>query len=97
MLVDDLKNNFVDVIAIFDGTGRIRPLYLKVEGFDAVKIEHILSRGDAPFTGKGNVLLFQCVYDHMGEQRSIMLYYHVKDHVWTIPGTRDKNGRICVC
>ena len=52
MLVDDLKNNFVDVIAIFDGTGRIRPLYLKVEGFDAVKIEHIKPRG-CPFYRQG--------------------------------------------
>ena len=47
MACSNMKTNFVDVIAIFNGEGNIRPLYIKIQGFDTVKIEHIVSKGDA--------------------------------------------------
>lgn len=94
MACSNMKTNFVDVIAIFNGEGNIRPLYIKIQGFDTVKIEHIVSKGDAPFTGRGNVIAYKCTYIYMNEQKIVTLYYHIKDHVWTVPGLQNDAGRV---
>lgn len=80
-----MEQNGVHVIALFNADGRIRPIYVKIEGYDSIKIEHVISVKDAPFCGTGNVLEFLCVYIQNNIQKKFKLRFNVHDHVWSIP------------
>ena len=82
-----MKNeNAVNVIAVFNSDGKIRPLYVKAEGYDTVKVSRVVSVKDAPFSGSGNVLAFTCRYISENMEKEILLYYNIHAHLWTVPG-----------
>ena len=80
-----MDHNSVHVIALFDTDGNIRPIYIKAEGYDAIKIEHVLSSKDAPFCGTGRVLEFVCTYIKNNTRKKFRLHYSIRDHIWSIP------------
>lgn len=83
-----MEENRVDVIAVFDKEGNIRPLYVKLQGHDSVKVEKVYKIGNAPFAGSGNILEYDCGYVVDDTMRKFCLYYHVHEHCWTVPESR---------
>ena len=80
-----MNHNNVHVIALFESNGSIRPIYVKAEGYDAVKIERVLSIKDAPFCGTGNVMEFNCTYIQNNMRKELKLRFSIRDHIWSIP------------
>lgn len=80
--------NGVDVIAVFNADGDLRPLYVKIEGHDSVKVERVLSSKTVGYAGMETVE-FVCAYVFMNELRNLKLNYHVQEHVWAVPGMID--------
>ena len=87
----DVTIHGIDVIAMFNDQGEIRPLYAKIKGYGTIKIEGVISVDDAPFTGRGNVLEFVCEYVLKNMTNMFKLRYHVKEHMWSAPGLQE-NG-----
>lgn len=66
----------VPVLASFDSTGTIRPLYVRI-GSDAYKILSCYSQAYGPLT------IYHCTVNNMGMQREIALTYHPRECCWT--------------
>lgn len=85
MIIDDWKEQKgIDVIAIFDSKGNIRPLYAKVEGYDAIKIENVIDVKNTTYER----LDFTCVYIREGIKKKFTMCYNAQTHLWTIPGMK---------
>lgn len=80
--------NSVDVIAVFHSNGHLRPLYVKLEGYDSVKIEEVISSKTVHYAGI-ETMKFVCSYVFMNEKRHLELHYHVQEHIWSVPGYRN--------
>lgn len=85
MIIDDWREQKgVDVIAIFDSKGNIRPLYVKVEGYDAIKIESVTDVKNTTF----EQIDFTCIYIREGMKKKFKMCYNSRTHLWTIPGMK---------
>lgn len=76
--------NAVDVIAVFDTEGNIRPIYFKAQG-DSVKVEKVLSRKQTKFAGI-DTIEYTVLYISDDYKRQVKLHYYIDAHTWSMPG-----------
>lgn len=76
----DFKNSIlVPVIASFDSEGHILPLYVRING-ESFKIHSAwLKPGFYPTS------TFQCQIEDNGTIKPLILIYHQRESVWTMP------------
>ena len=78
-LHDSPNLKIVPVISSFDCSGRIVPLYVRLQG-EAFKIYNAYE-----FDSTYSILRFRCeIIDH-GRIKLIKLTYHVSYHTWSMP------------
>lgn len=77
-------NRSVDVIAVFNNLGKIRPIYVKIEGFDVIKIDQVVKVKTEKESASPRIE-FQCSYIYQNEKRMIILYFWLNKHIWAIP------------
>ena len=75
---DPSSMTLVSVIASFDTTGNIRPLYIGIHG-ESYKIHASFCKKDYDFR------LFECQVEDHGTIRHIALTFHPREYFWTIP------------
>lgn len=68
----------VPVIASYDASGNILPLYLGYNGESYKVVSAILKPGH-------RIKVFQCKLDVYGRVRNVTLSFHPNENVWTIP------------
>ena len=74
-----IYNNIVSVIASFDSEGHVKPLYVRINE-DSLKVY-----SSCPKPSFYDFLEFQCkVIDH-DYLKPLLLTYHKKENIWTIP------------
>lgn len=70
---------FVPVVASFDSTGQIKPLYVRINGNPL----EILSAKEKPAFMSTRV--FQCVVGDHGIEKPLSLTYHCREGAWSTP------------
>ena len=66
----------VPVLAAFDNSGSIRPLYVRI-GKESYKISSCFSRS------YGALTIYTCTVNNLGMQREVTLTYHPNESCWT--------------
>jgi len=69
----------VPVISSFDTSGKIMPLYIRLEGEQYKIYNPILKDSNM------SILSFQCEVMDCDRVKPITLHYHIKEHTWSIP------------
>lgn len=75
----NFHNNIVSVIASFDAEGHVRPLYVRVNE-NSLKVYSSWLKPS--FQG---FLEFQCNVIENNHLKPLLLTYHKRENVWTIP------------
>lgn len=73
----------VPVIASFDASGNIRPLYIGVHG-ESYKVLTCSCKKVYDFP------VYKCQVEDHGIARHVDLTYHPREHIWTIPKVPDR-------
>lgn len=69
----------VPVIASYDGEGHIRPLYVRINDDKYQVISSWLKSSFA------NCMDFHCTLSRDNRKYSVVMTYHIRETVWTIP------------
>lgn len=78
-ICENIHNNIVPVIASFDAEGHVKPLYVRI---NESSLKVYSSWLKPSFQG---VLEFQCNVIDNNCLKPLLLTYHKRENVWTIP------------
>lgn len=76
---DHIPAHIVSVIASFDSKGHIKPLYVRI-GDEPLKVHSSWIRPTRP-----GMVVFHCNVEDGNQMKPLILTYHPKENVWTIP------------
>lgn len=75
----NIHNNIVSVIASFDAEGHVKPLYVRINE-NSLKVHSSWLKPS--FQG---FLKFQCNVIDENRLKPLLLTYHKRENIWTIP------------
>lgn len=82
------KNYPIDIIAVFNPVGQIKPLYLRVENeahrLITLKVNRILNYKEEQYGGIHRIHYYCDIITHHNQHTTCDVYYYIDTHKWIL-------------